>query len=168
MSIIQQIRDKAAVLLTTMIAISLIGFLVQDAFIGKSGNMFDGQATSAGTINGKKVDIIEFNNKVNLVEQNYRSQGMQTNEMMTQSIIENVWNGYIQEEIIQSEAAKLGLTVTPKEMGAVLFSDEAPQEFRQLFTDPKTGGFDINAAKNWFNNLKKSAKAEDVANITAQ
>lgn len=168
MSIIQQIRDKAAVLLTTMIAISLIGFLVQDAFIGKSGNMFDGQATSAGTINGKKVDIIEFNNKVNLVEQNYRSQGMQTNEMMTQSIIENVWNGYIQEEIIQSEAAKLGLTVTPKEMGAVLFSEEAPQEFRQLFTDPKTGGFDINAAKNWFNNLKKSAKAEDVANITAQ
>jgi peptidyl-prolyl cis-trans isomerase D len=157
MSIIQQIRDKAAVLLTTMIAISLIGFLVQDAFIGKSGNMFDGQATSSGTINGKKVDIIEFNNKVNLVEQNYRSQGMQTNEMMTQSIIENVWNGYIQEEIIQSEAAKLGLTVSPKEMGSVLFSEEAPQEFRQLFTDPKTGGYDINAAKNWFNNLKKSA-----------
>ena len=60
MSIIQQIRDKAAVLLTTMIAISLIGFLVQDAFIGKSGNMFDGQATSAGTINGKKIDIVEL------------------------------------------------------------------------------------------------------------
>ncbi len=168
MSIIQKIRDKAAVLLTTMIAISLIGFLVQDAFIGKSGNMFDGQATAAGTINGKKIDIVEFNNKVNLVEQNYRQQGMQTNEMMTQSIIENVWNSYIQEEIVKSEASKLGLAVTPKEMGAVLFSDDAPQEFKQLFTDPKTGGFDINAAKTWFNNLKKSTKQEDVANITAQ
>ena len=168
MSIIQQIRDKAAVLLTTMIAISLIGFLVQDAFIGKSGNMFDGQATSAGTINGKKIDIVEFNNKVNLVEQNYRAQGMQTNEMMTQSIIENVWNGYVQEEIIKSEAAKLGISVTPKEIGAVLFSEDAPQEFKQLFTDPKTGSYDVNAAKNWFNNLKKSTKAEDVANISAQ
>jgi peptidyl-prolyl cis-trans isomerase D len=168
MSIIQKIRDKAAVLLTTMIAISLIGFLVQDAFIGKSGNMFDGQATAAGTINGKKIDIVEFNNKVNLVEQNYRQQGMQTNEMMTQSIIENVWNSYIQEEIVKSEASKLGLAVTPKEMGAVLFSDDAPQEFKQLFPDAKTGGFDINAAKTWFNNLKKSTKQEDVANITAQ
>jgi peptidyl-prolyl cis-trans isomerase D len=168
MSIIQKIRDKAAVLLTTMIAISLIGFLVQDAFIGKSGNMFDGQTTEAGTINGQKIDIVEFNNKVNLVEQNYRQQGMQTNEMMTQSIIENVWNSYIQEEIVKSEASKLGLAVTSKEMGAVLFSDDAPQEFKQLFPNAQTGGFDINAAKTWFNNLKKSTKQEDVANITAQ
>jgi peptidyl-prolyl cis-trans isomerase D len=88
--------------------------------------------------------------------------------MMTQSIIENVWNGYVQEEIIKSEAAKLGISVTPKEMGAVLFSEDAPQEFKQLFTDPKTGSYDVNAAKNWFNNLKKSTKAEDVANISAQ
>jgi peptidyl-prolyl cis-trans isomerase D len=36
MSIIQQLRDKSAVLLTGLIALSLIGFLVQDAFIGRS------------------------------------------------------------------------------------------------------------------------------------
>ena len=168
MSIIQKIRDKAAVLLTSMIAISLIGFLVQDAFVGKSGNMFDGQPTIAGTINGKKVDLVEFNNRVNMVEQNYRAQGMQTNEMMTQTIIENVWNGYIQEELIRSEAKKLGITVTPKEIGVVMFSEEAPQEFKQLFTDKNTGGFDVNAARTWFTNLKKSGKPEDIANINEQ
>ena len=102
MSIIQQIRDKAAVLLTSLIALSLIGFLVQDAFVGGTSNMFSGQSSTVGVINGKKIDAIEFNGKVNLMEQGYRNQGMQTNEMMTQNIIDGVWNGYIQEELIRT------------------------------------------------------------------
>ncbi len=168
MSIIQKIRDKAAVFLTSMIAISLIGFLVQDAFIGGSSNLFNGQTSDVGSVNGKKVDVLDFNRKVNMIEQNYRSQGMQTNEMMTQNIIENVWNSYIQEEIMKTEASKLGITVTPKELGATLFSDDAPQEFKQLFTDRNTGLFDVNAARNWFNNLKKNSKQEEVAGIVEQ
>jgi len=168
MSIIQSLRDKAAVLLSAMIAISLIGFLVQDAFIGRSGNLFSGQSNIAGTINGKKIDLVEFNQKVNQSEQAYRSQGMQTNDMMTQSIIENVWNGYIQEELIKGETEKLGIKVTPKELGSVLFSEDAPQEFRQMFTDRNTGMYDVNAAKNWFNNVKKSTKQEDVQVVAEQ
>jgi peptidyl-prolyl cis-trans isomerase D len=168
MSIIQKIRDRAAVLLTAMIAISLIGFLVQDAFIGRSGNLFSGQPTTAGTIDGEKIDLVEFNQKVNQVEQNYRSQGMQTNEMMTQTIIENVWNAYIQEELVKSAAEKLGLQITNKELGAVLFSEDAPQEFKQNFTDRNTGAYDVNAAKNWMNNIKKSSKPEDAQNINEQ
>ena len=166
MSIIQNIRDKSAVVLTTMISISLIAFLVQDAFVG-GNNGFDSQATSVGSVNGQDVDLVEFSKQVNLVEQNYRSQGMQTDEMMTQSIIENVWNTYIQENLIKSEAKKLGLTITPKELGAVLFSEDAPQEFKQLFQNPNTGGFDLAAAKNWFNNIKK-AKPEDIASVNDQ
>ena len=168
MSIIQSLRDKAAVLLSAMIAISLIGFLVQDAFIGRSGNLFSGQSNIAGTINGKKIDLVEFNQKVNQSEQAYRAQGMQTNDMMTQSIIENVWNGYIQEELIKGETETLGIKVTPKELGSVLFSEDAPQEFRQMFTDRNTGMYDVNAAKNWFNNVKKSTKQEDVQVVAEQ
>ena len=168
MSIIQSLRDKAAVLLSAMIAISLIGFLVQDAFIGKSGNLFSGQSTTAGSINGNKIDLVEFNQKVNQSEQAYRSQGLQTNDMMTQSIIENVWNGYIQEALIKGEADKLGIKVTPKELGSLLFSDDAPQEFRQMFTDKNSGLYDIEAAKNWFNNVKKSTKPEDVQVVVDQ
>lgn len=168
MSIIQKIRDRAAVLLTAMIAISLIGFLVQDAFIGRSGNLFSGQPTTAGSIDGQSIDLMEFSQKVNMVEQNYRAQGMQSNEMMTQSIIENVWNAYIQEELIRSAAKKIGLQVTAKELGAVLFSEEAPQEFKQMFTDRNTGAYDVNAAKTWLNNLKKNSNPDDAKNINEQ
>ena len=121
-----------------------------------------------GVINGKKIDAIEFNNKVNMAEQGYRSQGMQTNEMMTQNIIESIWNSYIQEELIKSETEKLGLSLTSKELGNLLFSDKAPQEFKQLFTNPNTGQFDVQAAQNWFTNLKKSKKSEDLKMVNDQ
>jgi peptidyl-prolyl cis-trans isomerase D len=168
MSIIQQIRDKAAILLTSLIALSLIGFLVQDAFIGKSSSAFSGRTETVGSINGTKIDAIEFNNKVNMAEQGYRSQGVQTNEMMTQNIIESIWNGYIQDELVRGEASKLGLSLTSKELGTLLFSDNAPQEFKQIFTNPNTGQFDVDAARNWFNNLKKSKKAEDLKMVNDQ
>jgi peptidyl-prolyl cis-trans isomerase D len=168
MSIIQQIRDKAAVLLTSLIALSLIGFLVQDAFVGKSSSAFKGRTSTVGSINGKKIDAIEFNSKVNMAEQGYRSQGMQTSEMMTQNIIESIWNGYIQDELIKTETDKLGLSLTSKELGNLLFSENAPQEFKQLFTNPNTGQFDVQAARNWFNNLKKSKKSEDLKMVTDQ
>lgn len=167
MSIIQKIRDKAAVVLTVMISISLIAFLVQDAFVGGNSNLFNSQPSSVGSINGTDIDLIEFSKQVNQVEQNYRSQGMQTDETTSQSIIENVWNTYIQENLVKGEAKKLGLTITPKELGAVLFSEDAPQEFKQLFPNQTNGGFDINAAKNWFNNMKKG-KAEDIASVNSQ
>jgi peptidyl-prolyl cis-trans isomerase D len=92
---------------------------------------------------------------------------MQTDEITTQSIIENVWNTYIQEGLVRNEANKLGITITPKELGAVLFSDDAPQEFKQLFQNPTTGVFDVAAAKNWFTNMKKG-KPEDIASVNDQ
>ena len=168
MSIIQSLRDRAAVLLTALIAISLIGFLVQDAFVGRSRGAFSGRSSSVGSINGKKIDLLEFNDKVNMLEQNYRSRGMQSNEMLTQNVVDGVWNNYVQEELIRDAADQLGLGLTAKEMGSLLFSDDAPQEFKQLFTDPKTGQYDVNQAKTWFTNLKKSKKAEDLKSVNEQ
>lgn len=168
MSIIQKLRDKSAVLLTSLIALSLIGFLVQDAFIGRSSGLFSGRTENVGSINGTAIDAVEFNSKVNAAEQGYRSQGVQTNEMMTQNIIESIWNGYIQENLVRNEAAKLGLSLTSKELGSLLFSENAPAEFKQLFTNPNTGTFDVDAARTWFNNLKKSKKPEEIKMVNDQ
>ncbi len=168
MSIIQQIRDRAALLLTGLISISLIGFLVQDAFIGKGGSMFGSQVTSVGSIDGKDIELVEFSQRVNQIEQSYRAQGMQGNEMMTQNIIETIWNSDIQEILLTNQANKLGFKVTPKEIGALLFSEDAPQEFKQQFTDKNTGQFDLAAAKAWMNGVKQSNKGEEVQMVVDQ
>ncbi len=168
MSIIQSLRDKSAILLTSLIALSLIGFLVQDAFIGGGSGFSSGPSSSVGSINGKDIDAMEFNQKVKMMEESNRQQGAQSSEQMTQNIVEGVWNSYIQQELINGEAAKLGIAFTPKEMGDLLFSEDAPAEFKQLFTDQNTGQYDIQAARTWFSNVKKSKKQEEVQMVNDQ
>ncbi|HLO81212.1 MAG TPA: peptidylprolyl isomerase [Chitinophagaceae bacterium] len=168
MSIIQSLRDKSAVLLTGLIAISLLGFLVQDAFIGRTSGLFSGPSSTVGSINGTSIDARDFNEKVRLMEESNRQQGVQSSEMMTQNIVESVWNTYIQENLIKTETNKLGLSFTAKEMSELLFSNDAPQEFKQLFTDPNTGQYNVQAARTWFANVKKSKQSEEVNMVNNQ
>jgi len=55
MSIIQQIRDKAAWLVFGLIALSLIGFLLMDSSAGKS-RLFGNRSTVIGKVNGEKIE----------------------------------------------------------------------------------------------------------------
>ena len=52
MSIIQNIRDKAAWIIIGAIAVALIAFIVQDAFQNQS--MFQSNQTTLGRVAGKK------------------------------------------------------------------------------------------------------------------
>jgi peptidyl-prolyl cis-trans isomerase D len=49
MSVIQQIRDKAAWLVFGLIALSLVGFLLMDAFVGRS-RFFGSNSTTLGSV----------------------------------------------------------------------------------------------------------------------
>jgi peptidyl-prolyl cis-trans isomerase D len=67
MSVIQKIRDKYARWAVVAIALSLLGFIMMDAFAGR-GSIFSGQSTTVGKINGKKIDYQDFAKKVEATE----------------------------------------------------------------------------------------------------
>jgi len=168
MSIIQSIRDRAAVLVFAIIAISLIGFLVQDAFIGRSKGIFSGNKTEAGSVNGKAIDINEYSQRLKSIEDNYQQRGMAITDDMRQRLGEQIWSGYVEQTLVEEECEKLGLRFTPKELGTLLFSDDAPQEFKQQFTDPKTGIYNVDAAREAFRNLQKSKNADQLKAVNDQ
>ena len=61
MSVIQTIRDKAAWIIIGAIAVALIAFIVQDAFMGQGGRgWFSGSTTTLGKVNGKSIDAHDF------------------------------------------------------------------------------------------------------------
>ena len=168
MSIIQSIRDRAAVLVFAIIAISLIGFLVQDAFIGRSRGLFSSHGSSVGSVNGKDIDINDFSQRLKLAEDGYQQRGLNMNDDMRQRLQEQIWSGYVEQELIQSEVEKLGLAFTPKELGTLLFSEDAPQEFKQQFTDPKTGIYNIDAARDAFRSLQRSKNSDQLKAVNDQ
>src|SRR6476660_7845819 len=154
MSIIQNIRDKAAWIIIGAIALALIAFVVQDGFRSKS--LFSGSDNSVGVINGNKVDAIEFQQRINAAEEQYRAAGYPLNDMMRQNIRESLWNEYVENSIMTDHYDELGIGVSDKELSDILYGQNPPQDLRQQFTDPKTGQYDANAAYQQIQALKKN------------
>ena len=168
MSIIQTIRDKGAAIVIGVIALSLIGFLLMDARSGASKGLFGGNSTEIGKVNGRSIERDEFNAKVNDRVKEAEQQYGNVNTAMRHQITQNTWDQVVAEKILTDEFDKLGIVFTPKELSAVMFSDDAPQSLKQAFTDPNTGQYDIAKAQQWWAQTKKSRNAEQREGIQSQ
>ncbi|HSC54208.1 MAG TPA: peptidylprolyl isomerase [Phnomibacter sp.] len=155
MSIIQSIRDKAAPVTIGVIAISLIGFILMDA--GRSNRGGGVSPTDAvGEINGVDLSWEAFQKQVKLNEQMYEMQGRSVDENTRQQIYSDTWRTMVDEELLTQEYSKLGIDVSDKEFNDLLFGANPPQWLTQQFTNPETGAFDVVAAKQAINELKKN------------
>lgn len=168
MSIIQTIRDKAAVFVFGIIGLSMIAFVVQDAFVGGGSHFFSAPSSTIGTVNGVKVTREEYDERTRAMEAQYQSQGYRVDESMRHEIQNQIWNSLVSKELLTSEAGKLGIEFTSKEFTDLLFSDDAPPEFKQQFTDPQTGVYNIEAARNAFKTLQKSKDALQLRQVQEQ
>lgn len=157
MSVIQSIRDKGAWIIFGIIALALIAFILQDG-VRRGGRSTDN--TTLGKVNGEKIERLAFEEKLTLQEKMYGAQGAQREQL-----VGSLWNQEVERIVLQQEFQKLGLQVTPKELSEILFGENSP--LRQEFTDPKTGLFKVNDAKQAFAQLKKSKNAEQVNMINS-
>ncbi|MBD0297714.1 MAG: SurA N-terminal domain-containing protein [Flavisolibacter sp.] len=164
MSVIQKIRDKYARWAVIAIAVSLLGFILMDAFAGRT-SLFGRNSTTIGRINGKKIDYIDFDRKVKAQEEMARQQGYDMGDAGRQQVIESVWNSEITQNLMTDEFDKLGMTIGKKELNDILFGENPPQDLRQRFTNQSTGQYDALAAQQFINNLKKNATAAEKAQL---
>ncbi len=155
MQIIQSIRKRAAIA-TGAIAIAIIGFMLLDARSGSDKLFGKGASNAVGEINGKNLDINDFTEKVKQAEQQYGSRAGSA----TYQIREQVWNQLVAENLLNGEFEKLGMSLSPKELSSILFSNDAPQSWKQYFTDNTTGAYDIAKAQQAWAQIKKSKGAD--------
>src|SRR5690606_8051967 len=100
-------------------------------------------------------------------ENQFQQQGYPMNEMMRQNIQEQVWNQFIEENVLEEEYTKLGLAVGKDELNDMLFGDNPPADFRQQFTN-ENGEYDANKAKQAIDALKKQKNDPMAKNFTEQ
>jgi peptidyl-prolyl cis-trans isomerase D len=154
MSVIQNIRDKYARWAVVAIALSLLGFILMDALAGPgAGGLFSGNSTTIGKINGKKLDVDQFGRLMAVREESAKTQGM---NMSQQDLLERVWNEEVNNALLEEEYEELGITVTDAELEDMLFGSNPHPELQQAFTNPQTGQFDPNAARQYFDNVRRS------------
>lgn len=161
MSIIQTIREKGARITVVIIAISLVGFILTDYFQSQ-GRGGGGGSDLVGRVNGTKIGFDKFNNMVMAEEKKLRDQGYPA-EQATQQAIEAAWNQEVNRILMEDEFDKLGLEVSKKELGDILYGPNAPQDLKSQFTDPKTGQYNAIQAKQQIDQIMKNGAPEQKA-----
>jgi peptidyl-prolyl cis-trans isomerase D len=154
MSIIQNIRERGTWIIFGIITIALIAFILQDGVGRKGGD----DISVLGKVNGQAINKIEFEEKLEIQLQNYAAQGVKREQL-----IGYLWNQEVDRLLLKDEENKLGLSVGTKELSDVLFGNESP--FKQEFTDPTTGEFKVNEAKQAVAQIKKSKNLDQIKQI---
>lgn len=165
MSVIQKIRDKYSRIAVIAIAVALLGFILIDYISGRSRGLFSGgNSNSVGSINGNKIDALDFEKKVQQQEDYIKQQpNAQPAEAVRQQAINATWEGEINRILMTEEIDKLGMQIGKKEINDMLFGANPPEDLKKQFTDPQTGQYKAAEAQQAINAMKKSKQPAAVA-----
>lgn len=165
MSIIQNIRNKYAKVAGGVIAVSLIAFVLNDAFSGGSGS---GSGTMA-KVNGEKIEPMDFDRRIREYNTVYSisNQGKTITDEVAAQIREQALRDLVNEEIINKELDKLGIVVSAKEEKELVEGPNYSPMIMQypVFTNPETGAFDVNRVKQYNDQLNNPPANSDMNQI---
>lgn len=152
MAVIEKIRGKANLLLV-FVGFSLVAFILGDFF--SSNNGMSSSDANIGEIDGKKVNVMDFEEKVQVQLTNYKLQSNTDNvdQNTTEQIREQTWNQLINEMVLTPQYEKLGITCSPKELLDMVQGKNPHPQVKQAFTDPKTGVFNPANISNFLKNM---------------
>ena len=114
MATLEKIRSKSALLLI-IVGAGLLAFIIGDFFT--SGRTIFGTGTTIAKVDGNKIDIQEFQRRVQDASQQAQAQ----NQRMDNAVLQQqVLNAMIAEKLFDQEIKDLGLTVTDQELTDML------------------------------------------------
>jgi len=138
-----------------IIAVALLTFVVMLAFENGRSLFQQGPSSTVGVINGKKIDALSFEKSIEQSEARLEQQGYPAS-MARQQAINSAWEQEKDRIIMSSEFDKLGMQIGKKETGDILYGPNAPQDLKQQFTDPQTGVYNAQMAKQQIDQMMKN------------
>ena len=157
MATLQTIRSKGP-LLVVVIGLALFAFIAGDAW--KVLQPHQGKQ-DVGEINGKTLTAQEYQKMVDEYAEVIKlTQGLNSlNDDQLTQVKDQVWQSYVNNQLITAEAKKLGLTVSDAEIQAIIEEGTHPLLMQTPFRNPQTGAFDKDMLKKFlvdYANLGKS------------
>lgn len=157
MATLQTIRSKGP-LLVVVIGLALFAFIAGDAW--KVLQPHQGKQ-DVGEINGKTLTAQEYQKMVDEYAEVIKlTQGLNSlNDDQLTQVKDQVWQSYVNNQLIAAEAKKLDLTVSDAEIQAIIEEGTHPLLMQTPFRNPQTGAFDKDMLKKFlvdYANLGKS------------
>lgn len=153
MATLQKIRSKGA-LLILFVGLALFAFIAEEGVRSLSSSRAESHQR-IGEVYGNTINIQEFNamvdEYVDVVKFTSGSENL-TEEQM-QQIRDQVWNTYVQTNILEHETQELGLTVTDAEMQDIIQNGQNPMLAQTPFRTQQ-GAFDVEALNQFLTQYK--------------
>ncbi|MBA3706836.1 MAG: SurA N-terminal domain-containing protein [Bacteroidetes bacterium] len=138
MSVLEKLRKRSG-LLVAIVGLALLAFVLTGLF-ERGSSVFGSSGNAVGEIGGKTIDHRVFNAKVQeAIENEKRNQQKTTLEQTAiDDVIQRVWNQTINEEVMNKEYEKLGISVSDDELVDLMIDHPHEALIRNL-SDQQTG-----------------------------
>lgn len=157
MAVIGKIRERSG-LLIGIIGVSILGFLLMDVMQSKTNSFSNsGRKEAIGTVNGEEIKYADFEKKFdeNIKNQEEQMRGQPVSDDMKNYLRTATWEQLVNESLFKDVYEKLGITVTPEELGELATGENAHPYIVQNFSNPQTGQFDPQQVRLFLQNLDK-------------
>lgn len=167
MAALGKIRSRGVTLII-IIGLGLFAFIAEEAF--RSCNGIKGEANQQiGEVLGKKISVQDYQKLVDEVTNAQKL--LAGNENLTEDQLnqlrDGVWQQYVSYAMIESDAKKVGLTVTDEEVVNILKDGVSPLLQRDIpipqFYNQQTGRFDYSVVQQFLADYNKALKANPQA-----
>jgi peptidyl-prolyl cis-trans isomerase D len=164
MATLQNIRNRGGMMIAIVIGLALGAFILGDMLNSGSKLMRPSQMRIA-EINGESVQYPDFQKKVEALAEVYKMNTQQTqiDENTWEQMREQVWQGYLQENILGKATEDLGINVSAEELFDLVQGANPHPIIQQLFRNQQTGQVDKSTIIQFLKSLETNATAEQKA-----
>ena len=168
MAAIGKIRSWGPVL-ASVIGLALFAFIAEEMFRSceATGNE---RRQQVGEVLGKKISVQDFQALVDEYQEVIKTTQGRDNlsEEELNQVKDQVWQQFVNNTILESEARKLGLTVTDAEMQNLLKAGTNPMLAQTPFVNQQTGRFDVTQLTKFLADYKKAQQTAGAGEMAEQ
>ncbi|RLD64088.1 MAG: peptidylprolyl isomerase [Bacteroidetes bacterium] len=156
MATLQNIRNKAGVLVAVVIGLALLAFILGDML--KSGrSLFSGSQNEIAEVAGKSIPVQLYQQKVEEATENYKRNTNQSalDEETSERIRQQTWNELIRDYVMKKEYSELGISISSDELFDMVQGNNILPQIKQIpiFQNRTTGQFDRTLVIQFLKNL---------------
>ena len=157
MATLQNIRSKGP-LLVIAVGLALFAFIAGDAWQVLQPH----QSQDVGEVNGETLSAQDYQKMVEEYTEVVKlTSGMNAlNDAQMNQLHDEVWRTYVNNQLVEAEAKKLGLTVSDAELKSIINEGRHPMLARTPFVNPQTGAFDKDMLMKFLADYAKLNRAQ--------
>ena len=155
MATLEKLRNRAGTLVAVVIGLALLSFILSD-FLGSGGSLFNNNQFEIAEISGKSIPYQVYQERVDYVtELNKALSGQNTiDEQTAERIREEIWKEIVQENVLEKNYDKIGISITPDELFDMVQGNNLHPIIVQQFGNPQTGEVNREAIINFLKSFE--------------